>query len=70
MGGLTHTQSKDDVTLTLFTLTCSLPSLDLDIFGWDTTRTARRGRCKGTGEAFEIGQLRVGFEAGEMDPTM
>lgn len=26
--------------------------------------TARRGRCKGTGEAFEIGQLRVGFEVG------
>lgn len=26
--------------------------------------SARRGRCKGTGEAFEIGQIRVGFEVG------
>ncbi|CAJ1403040.1 unnamed protein product [Effrenium voratum] len=26
--------------------------------------TARRGRCKSTGEAFEIGQLRIGFEVG------
>eukprot|EP00435_Cladocopium_sp_Y103_P074980 s16_g52.t2 len=25
---------------------------------------ARRGKCKGTGEAFEIGQIRVGFEVG------
>ncbi|CAE7348974.1 unnamed protein product [Symbiodinium sp. KB8] len=26
--------------------------------------TARRGRCKATGEAFEVGQIRVGFEVG------
>ena len=50
----------------LSTRTCFLiwqrPSLDLHSFG-GTLRTARRGRCKGTGEPFEIGQLRVGFEA-------